>query len=94
MHLPLRLRDTHQKFLVLDRDPAGENLHRVLEIRVEEDVPGTVDQGGRGSVQDVETTVIGGVVVDDDAVVQGSGWTGRERVDVWVSQEHEDVPDA
>ena len=89
MNLPLGFRDAHQELLVFDRYPAGEDFHRVLEIRVQEDLTGAVDQGGGGCVQDVKATVIGWV----DAI-RGSGCTGHQSVDIWVAQEHEDVPNA
>ena len=43
---PLRPSDAHQQFLVLDRYPGRQHLHRVLEVGIEEDLARAVDQGG------------------------------------------------
>lgn len=78
--LPFHTGNTHQHLLVLNRDPARKDFHRVFEIRVEEDVAGAGDEGGGGGVQDVEAAGGGGLRM-------GGGGGG-------VAEEHEDVPDA
>lgn len=86
MHLPLRLRNTHQQLLVPDRDPAREHLHRVLEVGLEQDVARAVYQGGGDGVEDVEGAVVGRVGVVGRGCV--------ERGVLGVTEQHEDVPDA
>lgn len=81
--LPLDPGHAHQHLLVPDRDPAREHLHRVLEVGVEEDLAGAVDQGRGDGVEDVEAAGEGG---------GGGGQGGKGGVR--VAEEHEDVPDA
>jgi hypothetical protein len=79
MQFPLRFRDPHQQLLVLDRDPAREDLHRVLEIAIEEDLPGAIDQRRTRGMEDIETSR------------KRARFTWRAG-EVRVAEEHEDIP--
>lgn len=43
MDLPLSPRNTHKQLHVLDRNPTGENLHCILKVGFEDDVPHAID---------------------------------------------------
>jgi hypothetical protein len=53
-HLPLRLRNPHQHILIPDRHKRSKRLHRALEIRIQNDVPRSIDQRRRSRVQDIQ----------------------------------------
>ncbi len=80
LNLPLSPSNPHQQLLILDRDPTGQHLHGIFEIRIEQDLPRAVDQRRRRRVQDVEAA-------GEAAAVRGGAGLG-------VAEEHEDVPDA
>lgn len=46
--------NSHQDFFVLDRDPTGQYLHGVLEVGVQDDLPGRINQGRAGRMQNVK----------------------------------------
>ena len=56
-HLPLHPRNPHQHLLILNRDPTRKHLHRILKIRIQQDLPRAVDQGRGDGVQDVQAAV-------------------------------------
>lgn len=50
MDFVFRSRNTHEQLHVLDRDPTGKHLHRILKVRLEDDFSHAVNQGGRGGM--------------------------------------------
>lgn len=55
MDLPLRFRNPHKHLNILNRHPTRENLHGVLKVRFEDNIAHAVDEGGGGSMQDIQT---------------------------------------
>lgn len=54
MNFPFRLGDSHEKFHVLDRDPASEDLHGILEVRLKNDLSHAIDESGGRGMEDVQ----------------------------------------
>ncbi len=81
MQFPLRLRNFHKQFFILDRNPARKHLHSVLKIAVEEDLPSAINECCGSGMQDIETAAEGSIF----------GWCEGG---VRIPEEHEDVPDA
>ena len=93
MNLPLRLGNPHKHLNILNRHPTRENLHGILKVRFEDDLAHAVDEGGGGSMQDIQTFA-------EAARLRFLGFAGAPVEDcvgggeVCVAEEHEDVPDA
>lgn len=76
MDFPFCFCHFHEQFLVLDRNPASQDFHGVLEVAIEEDFAHAIDKRCAGGVQYVECAAKGPLF-------------GRVRD---FAEEHEDVP--
>lgn len=47
MDFPFRFSDTHEHFCVFDRNPASEDFHDILKVRLENDFTHAINKGGR-----------------------------------------------
>lgn len=57
MYLKLSPRNPHEQRLILYRHPAREHLHRIIEIRIEQNLPRPVDQRTAARMQHVQTVL-------------------------------------
>ena len=57
-HLILRLRHPHQQILILNRNPRRQHLHRILEVRVEQNLPRRINQRSRRRMQHIQVAAI------------------------------------
>lgn len=95
MDLPLRLGNTHEQFDVLDRNPTGQDLHAVLKVGFQDDLPHTVNQRCRGGVEHVKALAECAGLCDCRILFccfAGRSVGPRKRDVLGISEEHEDVP--
>ena len=83
---PLGPSNLHQQLLILDRNPARQHLHRILKVRVQQDLARAINQRRRRRMQHIQLPA-------ERPLRVGMGRVGREG-GVLVAEEHEDVPDA
>ena len=91
MNLPLRFRNSHKHLNILNRHPAGENLHGILKVRFKDNLAHAVDEGRGGSMQDIQTFAEAACL----RLLRLAGSSVQDcvgRGEVCVAEEHEDVP--
>ena len=81
-HLPLRLRNPHQHILIPHRHERSKRLHRALEVRIQNDIPRSIDQRRRSRMQHIQIRA-------PESLARR-----RRTVSRLVAEQHEDVPDA